>query len=66
MTLTPEFGTRAATLPPDRKRPAAPTDGRRAPIDDRPVEFWPTAAIRAALETDDLDGLAAHRRRHQT
>jgi hypothetical protein len=27
---------------------------RQAPIDDRPVEFWPTAAIRAALETDDL------------
>ncbi|MGV0803267.1 XRE family transcriptional regulator, partial [Mycolicibacterium elephantis] len=23
-------------------------------FDDRPVEFWPTAAIRAALETDDL------------
>lgn len=23
-------------------------------VDDRPVEFWPTAAIRAALETDDL------------
>ena len=22
--------------------------------DDRPVEFWPTAAIREALETDDL------------
>jgi len=22
--------------------------------DDRPVEFWPTSAIRAALETDDL------------
>jgi hypothetical protein len=22
--------------------------------DDRPVEFWPTAAIRAALENDDL------------
>lgn len=22
--------------------------------DERPVEFWPTAAIRAALETDDL------------
>jgi hypothetical protein len=22
--------------------------------DDRPVEFWPTAAIRAALEHDDL------------
>jgi DNA-binding transcriptional regulator YiaG len=26
---------------------------RRQP-DDRPVEFWPTSAIRAALETDDL------------
>jgi hypothetical protein len=25
-----------------------------APIDNRPVEFWPTGAIRAALETDDL------------
>ena len=30
------------------KRRAARAD------DDRPVEFWPTAAIRAALETDDL------------
>lgn len=27
---------------------------RRASIDDRPVEFWSTAAIRDALETDDL------------
>ena len=35
-------------------RPAAPTPVRRPPNDDRPVEFWPTAAIRAALETDDL------------
>jgi hypothetical protein len=33
------------------KRPPAP---RRPAVDDRPVEFWPTAAIRAALETDDL------------
>jgi hypothetical protein len=24
------------------------------PLDSRPVEFWPTAAIRAALENDDL------------
>ena len=24
------------------------------PVDTRPVEFWPTAAIRAALENDDL------------
>ncbi|MGK2867051.1 MAG: XRE family transcriptional regulator [Mycobacterium sp.] len=23
--------------------------------DDRPVEFWPTSAIRAALDNDDLD-----------
>ena len=33
------------------QRPAPP---RRPVSDDRPVEFWPTAAIRAALETDDL------------
>jgi hypothetical protein len=36
------------------KRAAAPTQARRPAVDDRPVEFWPTAAIRAALETDDL------------
>jgi hypothetical protein len=36
------------------KRPPAPKPARRPPVDDRPVEFWPTAAIRAALETDDL------------
>ena len=29
--------------------------GRRPPqADKRPVEFWPTSSIRAALETDDL------------
>lgn len=28
--------------------------GARPPADERPVEFWPTSAIRAALETDDL------------
>ncbi|MGV9802863.1 XRE family transcriptional regulator [Mycobacterium sp. NPDC003449] len=33
-----------------RQRPAA----RQAAFDDRPVEYWPTAAIRAALETDDM------------
>ncbi|OBB09442.1 hypothetical protein A5662_08675 [Mycobacteriaceae bacterium 1482268.1] len=31
------------------KRPRPP-----AMRDDKPVEFWPTAAIREALETDDL------------
>lgn len=31
------------------------SDGPQRPLfDTRPVEFWPTAAIRAALETDDL------------
>jgi DNA-binding transcriptional regulator YiaG len=40
------------------RRPASdsghPASPRRPEADDRPVEFWPTAAIRAALETDDL------------
>ena len=27
---------------------------QRSLMQDRPVEFWPTSAIRAALETDDL------------
>lgn len=51
------------TVPPDvrdtRRRAAAsgptrPATPRRPMFDERPVEFWPTAAIRAALETDDL------------
>ena len=44
----------AAARPRD---PQASTRGAaRTPrqFDDRPVEYWPTAAIRAALETDDL------------
>ncbi len=32
----------------------APRRARRPANDDKPVEFWPTAAIREALETDDL------------
>ena len=36
------------------KRPAASKPATPPPTDDRPVEFWPTAAIRTALETDDL------------
>jgi hypothetical protein len=35
-----------------RQQPA-PARGR-PPVDKRPVEFWPTSSIRAALETDDL------------
>ncbi len=54
MTLAPDIrdARRDAVAAP--KRAAAPTNGRKPPIDDRPVEFWPTSAIRAALETDDL------------
>ena len=37
-----------ASGPPD------PVAARHPAADDRPVEFWPTSAIRAALETDDL------------
>jgi hypothetical protein len=52
VTLTPEVrDTRRRETPPAPKRPAP---ARRPVGDDRPVEFWPTAAIRAALETDDL------------
>jgi hypothetical protein len=54
VTLAPDIrdARRDAVAAP--KRAAAATQGRRPPIDDRPVEFWPTSAIRAALETDDL------------
>jgi hypothetical protein len=37
-----------------RPNPAAGPARRRPAVDQRPVEFWPTSAIRAALETDDL------------
>ena len=49
MTVTPETrDTRRRDVPRDQRPPAQQAG------DDRPVEFWPTAAIRAALETDDL------------
>ncbi len=38
----------------DDSRETASGGPQRPVFDDRPVEFWPTAAIRAALETDDL------------
>lgn len=62
MTLTADArDTRREGVPPG-KRPQPqrnpgqrpPTQQRRPAFDDRPVEYWPTAAIRAALETDDL------------
>jgi hypothetical protein len=54
VTLAPDIrdGRRDAGAGP--RRAAAPKQGRRPPIDERPVEFWPTSAIRSALETDDL------------
>jgi len=52
VTLAPEI--RDARRDSDAGPKRAATQGRRPPIDDRPVEFWPTSAIRAALETDDL------------
>jgi len=51
VTLTADARRDAAST---RNRPAASTPARRQSVDDRPVEFWPTSAIRAALETDDL------------
>jgi hypothetical protein len=54
VTLAPEIRDARRDAVAGPKRPAAPTQGSRAPIDERPVEFWPTSAIRAALETDDL------------
>lgn len=51
--MTPEIrDTRRHEGAPE-DRPPAPHQPRPA-ADERPVEFWPTAAIRAALETDDL------------
>ncbi|OCB23291.1 hypothetical protein A5674_24420 [Mycobacterium malmoense] len=49
------------TLAPDRRpappqRPAAEPRGREAQVPDpeQPVEFWPTSAIRAALQGGDI------------
>ncbi|HYZ68357.1 MAG TPA: XRE family transcriptional regulator [Mycobacterium sp.] len=50
MTLAPDIRDQHRDAAPAR-RPQAP---RRPQLDERPVEFWPTSAIRSALETDDL------------
>lgn len=49
VTLTSDV--RDASAAPTRPVPAAV---RPVTVDDRPVEFWSTAAIRTALEADDL------------
>jgi hypothetical protein len=53
VTLTADVGNSRHDSSSAPTRPV-PTAARRPPVDDRPVEFWSTAAIRAALETDDL------------
>jgi hypothetical protein len=50
VTLTTDAHSGAANHPQATAQPSA----RRPQVDTRPVEFWPTASIRAALETDDL------------
>jgi hypothetical protein len=54
VTVAPETRDVRRDATSAHNRPAAQQPARRPPPDDRPVEFWPTAAIRAALETDDL------------
>lgn len=60
MTLTADARGQAADSSANGW-PAAPVERRPSPpeprpvtFDDRPVEFWPTAAVSAALETGDL------------
>jgi hypothetical protein len=54
VTVAPETRDARRDAVSAHKRPAPPKSAPRPLFDDRPVEFWPTAAIRAALETDDL------------
>ena len=54
MTLTSDIRDAHSDAVSARTSPAASKPPRRPRVDDRPVEFWPTAAIREALETDDL------------
>lgn len=53
MTLTSDARS-DATAAGNQHPPASTAAKRRPPVDQRPVEFWPTSSIRAALETDDL------------
>jgi len=53
VTLTTDAHSGASNGASNRPPATAPT-ARRPQVDRRPVEFWPTSSIRAALETDDL------------
>lgn len=54
MTVAPEIRAARSDAATTRIPAGAPRRARRPSYDDKPVEFWPTAAIREALETDDL------------
>jgi hypothetical protein len=54
VTLAPDIRDARRDAVAGPTRAPAPRNARKPVIDDRPVEFWPTSAIRAALETDDL------------
>ncbi len=54
MTLTSNTHDARSGASSGRQKPPPAADRRRQPVDKRPVEFWPTSSIRAALETDDL------------
>ncbi|GFG53185.1 XRE family transcriptional regulator [Mycolicibacterium agri] len=51
-------GAASANAPSTSNTSSASSASRRRPqrpaVENKPVEFWPTAAIRDALETDDL------------
>lgn len=51
MTLAPSEAGNASHPAPE---PEFPSDAEPRIHDDRPVEFWPTSAIRSALETGDI------------
>lgn len=53
MTLSSELRDTRSDSASGHSRPAA-APPRRQHAETRPVEFWPTSSIRAALETDDL------------
>ena len=54
MTLTSDTRDARRDAASGRPNPATAAPRRRQAVDQRPVEFWPTSSIRAALETDDL------------
>ena len=54
MTVAPEVRAARPDAETARIPTGAPKRTRHPVNDDKPVEFWPTAAIREALETDDL------------